>query len=286
MPAAKWSNRIQRLWDSGAAHVGRHPRKYQAAGFAFIFLPQWAPAARDATAWLWSLRPGWMTVPTLSWEWVTAPVGLFFIILAWWESRRYRVNPPRSSAPLDGRPSGIPTTSESSASDTEPSANSEVSEVSAVDLTPPAAAGDLFMSFVPFGNLSLIEVRTTDPEGVSDVTLTVLSFRRWSEANPRGWCKAPQFENAPKPVRLTKHGGENVLYVHAPWTFALLGEKQGQGWSLPYRPYKGSAANLHLPFGRWKADVELSSRGESRVETFCFKDAPGQSSESIDPSTV
>ena len=59
------------------------------AGFVFIFLPQWVPAARDAASWLWSSFPKGPTV-SLSWDWITAPVGLIFLGLVWWETRKRR----------------------------------------------------------------------------------------------------------------------------------------------------------------------------------------------------
>jgi hypothetical protein len=149
------------------------------------------------------------------------------------------------------------------------------------------AAEDLIVSFVPSQNLSLVEVKTKNREGVSEVKIAVVSLERWSEEiSPRGWCKTKECENASKPIYLSKNGGDSVLYVHSPWTFSLLGEKYGGGWTLPYTNHKGIPVTLYIPFATWKIEVQVESRGESRIETFCFADAKAQSSILVDPSTL
>ncbi len=96
MGLANW---ITTGWDVVEAHIRRNPRKYGALGFFILVLPQAAPAAATAAKWLWSFVPAssrnlwnqvWaMTLP-FSWNWITTPLGLGFMALVWWETRRHR----------------------------------------------------------------------------------------------------------------------------------------------------------------------------------------------------
>lgn len=94
---------IQLRWDACARHLARHPRKYQAAAFLFVFLPQWAPTAWSTTKWIWAFLPASPSdslatalnmTPPFSWSLVTAPIGLAFMALVWWETRKHVTDGP------------------------------------------------------------------------------------------------------------------------------------------------------------------------------------------------
>jgi hypothetical protein len=105
------SDSISAAWDVVELHVLRNPRKYTALGFIILVLPQAVPAAVNAAKWLWSFIPvsattSWsrvwaMSLP-FSWNWITTPLGLSFMALVWWETRKHRLQPDQIQPVLGG----------------------------------------------------------------------------------------------------------------------------------------------------------------------------------------
>lgn len=109
--------RVQQLWDDAVLKMRKHPRRYSVLTFIFIFLPQWLPAFSNAVRYVYSLSNSgiqlvkvyWPSLSswTPSWNWVTAPVGLWLLYRIWSETG----SPPVLRAIArqnDGRPSRVP----------------------------------------------------------------------------------------------------------------------------------------------------------------------------------
>lgn len=80
------SNWLERLWDSVADHLRKHPRKYAALSFVVIFLPRWIPSVQPIWRLALAQIPESMTMP-FSWDWITVPLGLGLLALVFWQTR-------------------------------------------------------------------------------------------------------------------------------------------------------------------------------------------------------
>lgn len=262
---------IERLWDRATAHISRHPRKYTAAGFVFIFLPQWLPSfvamiektfsmipAVGLSTWFRTLQS---TMPSLSGSWVTAPLGLLFMFLIWRETRSRRPSIDIDSNKLP--PSSARQRLADAISRQHLEQASELPE------------GIVSLAWKPGPKSLDLEVTDISTEVIESFNIQVLDVHRWTEiyqhfvevpdVHEKGRFRVLDLHVQPVTINASGYVGSSSsyrLFHGTPLTYLFLNL---EGDHLQFGGQEGSALGIYTirTPGTWRVGLRLRVRGAS-----------------------